>query len=558
MSNRVLAAGVCVPLFLGLATAPAPAQKAERVSVSSAGFQANGASLRPCLDHDGRLVAFQSDAVNLVPGDTNGATDVFLRRRPAGLTERVSVNSMGGEGNGASDSAHLSANGAFVVFRSDATNLVANDLNGLGDLFFRDLAGGTTGMITRGVGGGPANGESRDPFVTATGRVVIFTSAASNLVPGDGNGLDDVFVFDVTAGVMECVSVDGFGAIAANRASSEPCLSANGRIAAFVSEANNLVPGDSNKLADVFLRDRVTGVTRLISRAPTSVGANGASSQPSLSANGAFVAYRSLASNLVGGDMNGRADVFRFDRSAVTTSLVSVAMRRQGNGDSFEPVISADGSRVAFLSAATNLVPRDLNVADDLFVRDATLGITHRASLRHDLHPSLSSSSGAALSGDGRFAAWSSDGPDFVTGDTNGIADVFVRESIDATWMNYGWGWPGNLGVPSIAPASDPILRSDTTILIGNSNPDPAGTTGFLVIGWDPAQTPTALGGDLFVDPWSMTAIVLPVGGLQHVQSLPGAEWMEGSSLYLQALVLDPWASHGVSFTPGLELRLGW
>jgi hypothetical protein len=243
----------------------------------------------------------------------------------------------------------------------------------------------------------------------------------------------------------------------------------------------------------------------------------------------------------------------------VTTCLVSVdGAGAQSDGDSSEPVISADGARVAFRSAATNLVPHDVNLGDDLFVRDVPLGITHRASLTASLRQSVSGSGGAALSGDGRFAAWSSDGADFVLGDTNGVADVFVRERVDASWQNYGWGWPGTLGVPSLTLASDPLLGSDVTVRIGNSNADPAGTTGFLIVGTEAVQSPTGLGGDLFVDPRNVIPIVLPVAGLQQVQALPDDETMEGSFVYLQALELDPWTTDGVSFTPGLALRLGW
>jgi len=298
----------------------------------------------PTLSADGRFVAFGSDATNLVPGDTNGVSDAFVYDRLSGTTERVSVSSTGAQADDDSFAGFfapaVSADGRFVAFSSDATNLVPGDTNDQTDVFVRDRC------LT--------NGVSVAGCTAKTQRVSVSSSGAQ----GSGRSLS-------------------------------PTLSADGRFVAFASEADDLVVGDTNEAFDVFVNDRMTGMTERVSVDSTGAQANAASLEhfcPALSADGRFVAFESDATNLVPVDTNGVTDVFVHDRLTATTDRVSVdSAGAQANDGSNFPAISADGSVVAFVSTATNLVPDDTNVCGsfmtpgscpDLFVRVRTMTTT--------------------------------------------------------------------------------------------------------------------------------------------------------------------------------------
>ncbi len=341
-----------------------------RVSVSPTGGDANSYSYPPSISAGGRYVAFLSYASNLVAGDTNGAGDVFVRDRLAGVTRRVSVGPGGRQANGSSVFPSISAGGRYVAFSSVASNLVAGDTNGAGDVFVRDRLAGVTRRVSVGPGGRQANRSSYFPSISAGGRYVAFSSVASNLVAGDTNDRRDVFVRDRVAKVTRRVSV-GPGGRQANRSSYFPAISADGRYVAFESYASNLVVGDTNHRSDVFVRDRVAKVTRRVSVGPGGRQANRDAYSPSISADGRHVAFASYASSLVAGDTNGTADVFVRDRLAKVTRRVSVGPGgRQANDYSYSPSISADGRHVAFVSYASNLVAGDTNGAADVFARD--------------------------------------------------------------------------------------------------------------------------------------------------------------------------------------------
>jgi Tol biopolymer transport system component len=351
----------------------------ERVSVDSSGAQGNSYSgfnfgfYDLSISADGRFVAFDSYATNLVPGDTNGFIDVFVRDRQSGTTERVSVATGGTQGNNYSCAPLISADGRYIAFTSYAFDLVPGDTNGFADVFVRDRQSGTTQRVSVDSGGAQGNRDSGGTSISADGRYVAFSSEASNLVSGDTNGFFDVFVRDRQNATTERVSVDSGGA-QGNGNSARASISADGRYVAFKSIATNLVPGDTNALDDVFVRDRQSGTTERVS--VDSGGAQGnANSEdycsPSISADGRYVAFGSYATNLVPGDTNGFTDVFVRDRQSATTERVSVnSGGAQGNSYSLSPSISADGRYVAFDSSATNLVPGDTNGLYDVFVRD--------------------------------------------------------------------------------------------------------------------------------------------------------------------------------------------
>lgn len=339
------------------------------VSVRSNGAQGDQESERPAISDDGRYVAFQSHATNLVNGDTNNAEDVFVHDRKTGRTRRVSLRSNGAQGDDDSSLPSISANGRFVAFESDATNLVNNDTNTDEDIFVHDRRTGVTTRVSRRSNGAQANASSHNAALSGNGRYVGFDSEATNLVNGDTNGFQDVFVHDRQTGKTTRVSLRSNGQ-QANESSEEPALSFDGRYVALESSASNLVPGDSNGVTDLFVRDRAAGVTRRVSIRSNGAQANADSNDVGISASGRFVAFESEATNLVGGDTNATQDIFIHDRSTGRTRRVSVgAGGTQGNGESDDTAISDDGRFVAFDSDASNLVGNDNNALGDIFRR---------------------------------------------------------------------------------------------------------------------------------------------------------------------------------------------
>jgi Tol biopolymer transport system component len=334
----------------------------------------------PAISSDSRYVAFESAATNLVPGGTNGYTHIFVRDRQTGTTYLVSKSSAGVEGAGDSRAPCISGDGRYVTFQSVATDLVPGDINGVSDIFVRDRNTGTTTLVSKSSAGVISNGNSFSPFISADGRYVAFQSDGTSLVSGDINGQPDIFVRDRQTGTTTLVSKSSAG-VQADVFSYGPSLSADGRYVVFFSGATNLVPGDTNNVYDVFVRDRQTGTTYRVSL--SSAGAQGASdsSYPSISPDGRYVAFESLSSTLVTGDTNAKSDIFVRDRNTGTTTLVSKSSAGlQGNDDSGGSSISSGGRYVTFGSDATNLVVVDTNGIADTFVRDRLTGTTYLVS----------------------------------------------------------------------------------------------------------------------------------------------------------------------------------
>ena len=349
-----------------------------RVSVASNGTQGNASSGSPAISGDGRFVAFVSSANNLVADDTNGFPDVFIHDRDTGTTTRVSLAGSGAQTNDRSADPTLSHDGRYVAFTSDASNLVAGDSNGFQDAFVHDCVTGATTRASISSAGTQGDMGSYYPMISADGVYVVFSSDASNLVAGDTNGYRDIFVHDRNSTTTTRVSVASDGG-EANSYCELPAISANGRYIAFASSASNLVTGDTSWVSDVFVHDRDTGATVRVSVATDGTLGDQNSSWPVLSADGRFVAFSSTAGNLVAGDTNGEQDVFVHDRNAGTTTRVSVATGgTQENAASWFPAISADGHTVAFESRASNLVAGDTNGAWDVFVNNTPApGVTN-------------------------------------------------------------------------------------------------------------------------------------------------------------------------------------
>lgn len=343
-----------------------------RVSVDSLGLQANNESLYSSISADGRFVSFCSRATNLVPGDTNDRWDVFVHDRATGVTERVSESTSGGQGDHDSFISILSADGRFVAFESEASNLVAGDTNRSRDIYLRDRLAGTTVRVNLTVNGAQVQGYSGLPDLSSDGRFVTFTSYAANLLPGDTNGMSDIFVKDLATGDVMLVSVSSTGT-QSDAGVHDASISADGRFVAFHGWSTLLVPGDTNASWDVFVHDCVTGVTERVSKDSSGIEGNSHSQYPTISASGRFVTFRSDASNLVPGDSNGATDDFLHDRTTGTTERINVsasgAEARIGGGSS-RTSITSDGTLVAFQSQSDDLVPGDTNGWADVFLRD--------------------------------------------------------------------------------------------------------------------------------------------------------------------------------------------
>ncbi len=295
---------------------------------------ANANSAWPSISGDGRFVAFLSAASNLAGGpngDTNGTWDIFVRDRQARSTERVSVSSSGEQANNLSWFPSISANGRFVVFLSQASNLVPRAVNPGMDVFVHDRETGETTWVSVCAsdpncgGGGLASGHSYVPSISADGRFVAFSSDASDFVPNDTNGKEDVFVHDRETAQTTRVSVSSTGEEGNGYSGTRfvgggqmgATISGDGRFVAFASTASNLVPDDTNQLPDVFVHDRQTGETRRVSVACSGAQLDDSSAVCRISADGRFVAFHSLGSNIIPSDTNDTWDVFVCDREGV-------------------------------------------------------------------------------------------------------------------------------------------------------------------------------------------------------------------------------------------------
>jgi MYXO-CTERM domain-containing protein len=402
----------------------------ELVSVNVDGRAGDRASNGPALNADGTLVAFFSDADDLVRGDTNQARDAFVRNRVSDTTERVSVSSSGEQGNlpshAAGDNPAINANGNIVVFYSDATNLVPSDTNEHTDVFVRVRSQSTTERVSLTTDGAQANGNSLNPSVSGQGRFVAFQSLASNLIENDHNGVSDIFVRDLNDLTTErlCNSIE------ANGASFQAAISADGNVVAFASLANNLVPGDGNNHTDVFVCNRLTGQIEVVSLNDDGVLGNGDSIVPAISEDGRYVAFKSLADNLVPDDRNGLVDVFVRDRVAGKTERISLSfLGRDSNAVSYAPAINYSGRFVVFGSEANNLVRGDENQLASVFVRDRAVGLSFLV----DVNERGEQANGATLdiapgvSADGALIGYTSLADNLTNNDFNEHADVYIQ-----------------------------------------------------------------------------------------------------------------------------------
>ncbi len=431
--GRALSALLLVAMLLSFSGAALAASgDTTRVSIATGGTQADGDSYIyfPSISADGRYVAFESDASNLVAGDTNNGRDIFVRDRQTNQTTRVSVDSSGTEADGGSYANFISADGRYVAFHSSATNLVSGDTNGLSDVFVHDRQTSQTTRVSVDSSGVQGGSDAYNPSISTDGRYVTFESEATNLVSGDTNGLNDIFVRDRQTNQTIRVSVDSSG-IQGDNNSHSASISADGHYVVFYSYASNLVSGDTNSSSDIFVRDLQTNQTSRVSVNSSGVEGDSDSFAPSISADGRYVAFHSFASNLVSGDTNNTYDIFVRDRQTGQTSRVSIdSSGVEGNSNSYNPSISADGRYVAFASESTNLVSGvDSNLKQDIFIHDRQTGDATRISVDSSGTEGNNTSYNPSISADGIYVAFSSSATNLVSGDSNGVLDIFVHEN---------------------------------------------------------------------------------------------------------------------------------
>ena len=383
---------------------------------------------------DGRFVAFISDATNLVAGDTNGIQYIFVLDRQSGAVERVNVATNGAQANNFCDEPAFSADGRYVAFNARASNLVPGDTNDFDDLLVYDRQKRVTERVnvdSNGVQEEAWTYNPMPPSISANGRYVAFSTYTA-FAPNDDNETADVYVHDRRTGANELVSVDSNGVVSSS-GGEFPSISADGRYVAFQANSRDLVPEETlpnatQYVANIFVHDRRSGVTRRVSRDfKRRLGGNEWSIWPAISGNGRFVVFASGSTNLTPEpDTNGVDDIFLFDRLTGLTKRISVASDgTQANGESSVPQISADGGRVAFRSAASNLVPND--VYGGVFVHDLATSTTTKVSI--DSAGAQPGGSGyyPKMSADGRFVTFMS-GDHLAPGDTDRRDDLYLHE----------------------------------------------------------------------------------------------------------------------------------
>ncbi len=447
-------------------------------------------SHEPTVSDDGRFVAFHTAATNIVPDDTNEQADIFVRDLEQGTTERVSVSADGGQADFNSSAPSISPDGRFVAFNSRATNLVPGDANGQWDAFLKDRLTGEIELISVASDGTQGNGISSCCYTKgiagANARWVAFESDATTLVPGDTNGLRDVFLRDRQTATTTRVSESAAGAQGDN-ISATPSLTPDGRTLAFASYATNLVAGDTNGRADVFVKDLDTGAIRIASLTVEDDSPNSGSGNPSISADGRFVAFSTAASNMVpqdtnsGGNTLGIGEVFVRDLVAGRTERVSVTSQGgEISGVAGRPEISADGRYVTFQSGAANIVPGDTNASTDAFLHDRLTGATERISVRSDGSEATGGLFGASRpvpNADGSVVVFASDHPGIVPGDTGGgfDSDIFARfrgpalgvTELDASSAAEGVSVAGAVSMSGVVAASASDAAGDGNAALG-------------------------------------------------------------------------------------------
>lgn len=444
-----------VPISTALAIASSPSNSPMLVSITPLGVQANGNSYKPSVSFDGRYVAFESVATNLVANDTNLGSDIFVRDMVTHEIQRASVNSAGVQSKGSSYSASISGDGRYVVFQSSVSNLVLGDTNGKRDIFVRDLQGLATTRVSIDSLGIQSNGNSYRSAISFDGRYVAFESDATNLVTNDTNLKRDIFIHDRQTGVTERASINSDGT-QGNTGTLAFSLSGDGRYVAFESAATNLVAGDTNGVRDIFVHDRNLGITTRATVSPDGVQSNGAGTEnPSLDF-GRYVSFESYATNLVLGDTNGIRDIFVRDLQTGAISRATVSSEGVQAADKSEySSLNSDGRYVVFRSKASNLAEGVTLGLGYIYLRDFILNTTNLV-ISNPAGPLTDADTNfiPRISGDGRYVVFESTATTLINNDVNGFRDIFIIP----------------MGPPPPPDETAPSIPTDLVAVVGSSS----------------------------------------------------------------------------------------
>jgi Tol biopolymer transport system component len=527
------------------------AQVTTLVSAQDDGTVAGNYSRSPSMSADGRYVAFMSQASDLLPFTISGQ-QVYRRDIATGAVALVSADSNELPGSAASDEPSISADGSAVAFQSNAANLVVNDTNGVRDIFLRDVISNVTSRVSIATDGSEANGESAEASLSAAGTHVAFTSEATNLVAGDNNVASDIFVHDIVTGETTLESVSLFGG-QGDQDSGEPSMSADGRFVAFSSSAITLVPNDTNGMKDVFVRDRLMGSTTRVSVSSVGVQSDGISYRPYISGDGRYVAFGSTATNLVVGDSNGTADVFVHDLQTNETSRVSIASTGDEADGSLSPCgVSADGRYILFFGTATTLVPDDTNGEADVFLHDRVTAVTIRVSVASFGEQADGASGPGKMSDDARFVAFASWGQ-LVAVDMNQVQDVYLVD-LDPfePWDDLGNSLPGQHGAPALFGAGSANPLTIVSVTLSGALED---TQAVLVLGSSAVHL-VFKGGVLVPDAQIVIPLVTDAAGSIVLNTLWPPNIPSGLTAYMQYWIVDPAGSVGYAASNGLSLTV--
>ncbi len=424
---------ICLTISIPKNIAKADSGDIELVSLAYDGTESNGTSTRPVVSADGRFVAFHSGATNLVDDDTNARNDVFVYDRMTGDTTLVSVSSTGQQGAENAGYPSISDDGRFIVFNAK-DSLVPEDTNGLQDIYLSEWQIGEISLITNVSEGDSGDYGAITPVISGNGQFITFVSYDNNLVPDDTNGVRDIFVHDLQTGETKKIS-EGYNGEQANGLSRSPTISADGQYIVFSSIADNLVLNDTNDTWDIFVYSQQTGEIKRVSVNSEGEQANNASKyrSTSISDDGQYITYASQASNLVSNDINGNiSDIFIYDQQTGETDLISVSSTgEQADHHSYYSAISGDGRYITFSSGADNLDPECNDYNTHIFVHDRFTGKTTLVTKNMNGVPGNDDSWYLDISADGKHVVFSTLSNNLVYDDNNGKEDIFIRDISD-------------------------------------------------------------------------------------------------------------------------------
>ncbi len=523
---------------------------------------------------DAGEVVFFSEASNF--GAPNG---IYARNSALTATTLLSTSGSGGTMAVSFFEHDVTRDGRYLALTSTSTHVVPGDVNAVADVFRLDRSSGVWQLVsvsTSGAQGNAASSAELGGSLSADGNLVAFLSAASNFAPGDATGTEDVFVRDMLSGVTECISVSASGLPAGG--CNKVDLSADGRWIVFSSTANNIVAGDANNELNVFVRDRASGVTRLVDVTLAGAAASQTWSASAISGDGRFVIFNSASSQLVAGDTNGQTEPFCADLLSGAIERIAISSGGvEANNYSVSDtgwLVSYDGRFVAFTSQASTLVAGDTNNRLDAFVRDRWLGTTERVSLNPSGGQLSTTSYADSISEDGRSVVFTSSGTGVTPDDTQNGADVFLRRrgpALPQTFCTSGTSANGCVAVLSANVNPSASGPSGCALTVTNVDGARAGlvfygidNAGFTPVPWqngpslrcvrNPVQrtgagqtggTAGACDGSLTLD-WDA-----------YQQSHPaalGAPWLPGASACAQAWFRDPPSPGGTLLTNAVVL----